>query len=581
MAEDERMLQIVGGGRMGEALLGGMLAAGRAAATLAVAEVSGARREELARAYPGVTVAEAPVAAPDAVLAVKPGDVAAAAAAVAEAGAERALSVAAGVTTEAIESAAGGRLRVVRAMPNTPALIGAGAAAICAGAAAGEEDLAWAESVLGAVGVVVRVPEQQLDAVTGLSGSGPAYVFLVAEALAEAGVLNGLPRDTAETLAFQTLSGAARLLAEGDASPAELRAAVTSPGGTTAAGLAELERHAVRAAVLDAVTAATRALARARRLARRQRHDLEALDVHQPAVGDLQRRDHRQREERERHERRLDRDAEVAQQRVQVLEAGDDLLDRPVGEQAGDGQRELAHDRAAVGDDDPAADLLQPRGAGQDVGVVDADRDDVVRVVGDGRGERARGAARSRVTSPRPTRPVAWWRSITAILARSRDGSATTCPFTRAGSSVRAIVISCSGTISITRTSPSASRARSASASGALRTVPSTCAGVGRDRERLGAAVARGDATAREDQRGGELGQLVEQDEIRAVAGGDRAVVGEPVGQRAGAASPAAARPRPRSPRPPRPAHIWLMWPSCSRKSGSRSSVQNAQCSGP
>jgi pyrroline-5-carboxylate reductase len=118
--------------------------------------------------------------------------------------------------------------------------------------------MAWAEEVLGAVGVVVRVPEQQLDAVTGVSGSGPAYVFLVAEALAEAGVLNGLARDVAETLAFQTLAGAARLVAEGDTSAAELRAAVTSPGGTTAAGLHELERHAVRAAFLDAVTAATR-----------------------------------------------------------------------------------------------------------------------------------------------------------------------------------------------------------------------------------------------------------------------------------------------------------------------------------
>ncbi len=257
-ARDERTLLIVGGGRMGEALLGGLLAAGRAAGALAVAEVSAARRDELAAAYPGVTVVEAPVAAPDAVLAVKPDDVGAAAAAVADAGAERALSVAAGVTTGAIETAAGGRLRVVRAMPNTPALIGAGAAAISPGAAAGEEDLEWAESVLGAVGVVVRVPEKHLDAVTGLSGSGPAYVFLVAEAMADAGVLNGLPRDVAETLAFRTLLGAARLLAEGDTGPAELRAAVTSPGGTTAAGLAELERHAVRAAFLDAVTAATR-----------------------------------------------------------------------------------------------------------------------------------------------------------------------------------------------------------------------------------------------------------------------------------------------------------------------------------
>jgi len=255
---DDRTLQLVGGGRMGEALLGGLLAAGRAASSLAVVEVSAARREQLEAAYPEVTVAGAPTAAPDAVLAVKPGEVAASAAAVADAGGERALSVAAGITTEAIETACGGRLRVVRAMPNTPALIGAGAAAISAGSDAREEDLAWAESVLGAVGVVVRVPEKQLDAVTGLSGSGPAYVFLVAEAMAEAGVLNGLARDVAETLAFRTLLGAARLVAEGDAGPAELRAAVTSPGGTTAAGLRELERHALRAAFLDAVSAATR-----------------------------------------------------------------------------------------------------------------------------------------------------------------------------------------------------------------------------------------------------------------------------------------------------------------------------------
>src|SRR4051812_47081389 len=241
---------------MGEALLGGLLAAGRAPGELAVAEVAAGRREQLAAAYPGVAVVEAPVPAGAAVLAVKPGDVAAAARAAAEAGCERLLSVAAGVTTAAIESAVGRPLPVVRAMPNTPALIRAGAAAISPGSAAGEADLAWAEEILGAVGVVVRVPEKALDAVTGLSGSGPAYVFLVAEALAEAGVLAGLPRDVAETLAFQTLLGSARLLAEGDAGPAELRAAVTSPGGTTAAGLRELERHGVRAAFLDAVAAA-------------------------------------------------------------------------------------------------------------------------------------------------------------------------------------------------------------------------------------------------------------------------------------------------------------------------------------
>ena len=239
---------------MGEALLGGLLNAGRAPEELAVAEVAAPRRADLEAAYPGVAIAEAPVPARGAVLAVKPADVPAAAAAVAELGCRRVLSVAAGVTTAAIEAA--GDLRVVRAMPNTPALIGAGAAAISPGARAGEEDLAWAEEILGAVGVVVRVPEKSLDAVTGLSGSGPAYVFLVAESLADAGVLAGLPRDTAETLAYQTLLGAARLVAESGDGPAALKAAVTSPGGTTAAGLRELERHGVRAAFLEAVTAA-------------------------------------------------------------------------------------------------------------------------------------------------------------------------------------------------------------------------------------------------------------------------------------------------------------------------------------
>jgi pyrroline-5-carboxylate reductase len=258
-------LLIVGGGRMGEALLGGLLAAGRPTGELVVAEVSSSRRQELAAAHPGVLVVEAVVPAVAAVLAVKPGDIPAAARAVADAGARRVLSVAAGVTTQAIESAAARQLAVVRAMPNTPALIGAGAAAISPGSAAGEEDLAWAEEVLGAVGVVVRVPETALDAVTGLSGSGPAYVFLVAEAMVEGGVLAGLPRDVAEALTFHTLLGSSRLLVDGSDGPAALRAAVTSPGGTTAAGLRELERRGVRAAFLDAVNAAS---ARSRELGR-------------------------------------------------------------------------------------------------------------------------------------------------------------------------------------------------------------------------------------------------------------------------------------------------------------------------
>lgn len=248
-------LVIVGGGRMGEALLGGLLAAGRAPSTLAVVEAVPARREDLAQRFDGVTVAAEPPTAEGAVIAVKPADVAAACASLS--GARRVLSIAAGVTTASLDAAVGDGIAVVRAMPNTPALVGAGASAIAAGAHAGDADLAWAEDVLGAVGTVVRVPERLLDAVTGLSGSGPAYVFLVAEALIEAGVLNGLPRDVATSLATQTLLGAARLLTETGDTPEALRAQVTSPGGTTAAGLHALESAGVRAAFLDAVTAAT------------------------------------------------------------------------------------------------------------------------------------------------------------------------------------------------------------------------------------------------------------------------------------------------------------------------------------
>jgi pyrroline-5-carboxylate reductase len=243
---------------MGEALLAGLLAAGRPGTGLAVAEVSESRRQQLEAAHPQVTVARDVVPCSGAVLAVKPGDIPAAARAVADVGVRRILSVAAGVTAAAIEAAAGRELAVVRAMPNTPALIGAGAAAISPGSSADAEDMAWAEDILGAVGRVVRVPETALDAVTGLSGSGPAYLFLIAEAMVEAGVLEGLPREIAETLAFQTLLGASRLLTEGGSTPDALRASVTSPGGTTAAGVRELERHGVRAAFLDAVAAAAR-----------------------------------------------------------------------------------------------------------------------------------------------------------------------------------------------------------------------------------------------------------------------------------------------------------------------------------
>jgi pyrroline-5-carboxylate reductase len=250
-------VQVIGGGKMGEALAAGVVASGWAgAADVRVVEVAEARREELAERFPGLAVATEPAAAEGTVIAVKPGDAPGAVAAVAAAGCRRIVSIAAGVTLAQLEAPAPAGVAVVRAMPNTPSLVGAGVAAIAGGTAATEEDLAWAEALLGAVGEVVRLPEHQLDAVTGLSGSGPAYVFLVAEALIEAGVLAGLPRDVATTLATSTLLGSARLLAETGDAPAELRAAVTSPGGTTAAGLRELERHGVRAALADAVMAA-------------------------------------------------------------------------------------------------------------------------------------------------------------------------------------------------------------------------------------------------------------------------------------------------------------------------------------
>ena len=251
-------LTIVGGGKMGEALLTGLVDANWARADeLAVVEAVEARRKELAERFPAVTVTAEVPETDGAVIAVKPADVESACRAVAGAGAHRVLSVAAGVPLAKLEAWLGEGVAVVRAMPNTPALVGAGAAAIAGGSAAGDEDLAWAEGILAAVGTVARVPESLLDAVTGLSGSGPAYVLLVVEALTEAGVLVGLPRPTAAALAGQTLLGTAQLLAASPEGPEALRAAVTSPGGTTAAGLRVLEDRAVRAAFLEAVAAAT------------------------------------------------------------------------------------------------------------------------------------------------------------------------------------------------------------------------------------------------------------------------------------------------------------------------------------
>lgn len=244
---------------MGEALVRGLLANGWCQpAEVVVVETVEARRLELTDRLAGVMVVAGATTMPveAGVVAVKPADVASACRTLAGAGAGRVLSIAAGVRLAALEGWLGSDVPVVRAMPNTPALIGAAASAIAGGSSASAADLDWAESVLTSVGTVVRVPEAQMDAVTGLSGSGPAYVFLMVEALTEAGVLAGLARDTSAALVHQTVLGAARLLVETGQAPEVLRAAVTSPGGTTAAGLAVLEERAVRAAFLAAVQAA-------------------------------------------------------------------------------------------------------------------------------------------------------------------------------------------------------------------------------------------------------------------------------------------------------------------------------------
>lgn len=242
---------------MGAALLGGLLASGAVAAgAVAVVEALPERRAQLAEMYPGVAVEATTPECAAAVIAVKPPDVAAAAAAAAAAGARRVLSVAAGVTTATIAEAAGPGVAVLRTMPNTPALVGEGVSGLAGGATATEDDLEWARTILAGVGLVVRVTEDQLDAVTGLTGSGPAYVFLVAEALVEAGLSAGLPEELVEPMVTQLLVGAAALLAErGD--PAALRVMVTSPGGTTAEGLRVLEARGLRSALVEAVAAAT------------------------------------------------------------------------------------------------------------------------------------------------------------------------------------------------------------------------------------------------------------------------------------------------------------------------------------
>lgn len=271
-------IAIIGGGNMGEALLAGVLRSGRATRDIVISEKMADRAEHLARTY-GVRAAPVGEAIENStfvILAVKPGDVESVVAQIAAAAAQAGpssveqvlISIAAGVTTAFFESRLPAGSPVIRVMPNTPALVGAGISALAGGRFATREQLAAAAELFTGVGQVLVVPESQIDAVTAVSGSGPAYFFLFIEALVDAGVAAGLSRAVATDLAVQTMAGSAAMLldrletataatgARPDTTAAELRAMVTSPGGTTAAGLRELERGGLRAAVAAAVEAA-------------------------------------------------------------------------------------------------------------------------------------------------------------------------------------------------------------------------------------------------------------------------------------------------------------------------------------
>ena len=271
-ALDGRTVGFLGGGAMAEALIGGLVAQRFAPEHLRAADPDPARRALLQERH-GVRVsaenADVVAACDLVVIALKPGVVAGA---LAELRARRGLdlarplwiSIAAGIPLARLEAALPGA-RVVRAMPNTPALVGAGASAFFAGESVPASERAAARALFESVGTCWEAPaEGLLDAVTGLSGSGPAYVFVFLEALGDAGVRMGIPREVAYQLAFQTVFGAAKLAIESGRHPAVLKDQVTSPGGTTIAGLERLEAGGLRAAVYEAVAAATR---RARELA--------------------------------------------------------------------------------------------------------------------------------------------------------------------------------------------------------------------------------------------------------------------------------------------------------------------------
>lgn len=252
----------LGAGNMAGALIRGLIGFGVEAGRIRASAPRRASLEALESEFPGLKTSQsnAELAAESniLVLAVKPQILGAVLDEISpQVGAESlVISVAAGVPLAVIEARLPGA-RVIRAMPNTPARIGAGATAISAGGHATEEDLATATFVFDAVGLTITVAEDQLDAVTGLSGSGPAYIFLILEALADAGVKVGLSRRNAQRLAAQTVMGSAKLLLDTDGHPGQLKDMVTSPGGTAIAGLHTLEEGGMRTTLINAVESAT------------------------------------------------------------------------------------------------------------------------------------------------------------------------------------------------------------------------------------------------------------------------------------------------------------------------------------
>lgn len=263
MGKEKKKIGVIGGGKMGGALIEGILKARLVESReLIVSDTDRLRLEELKKKFACHTAtsnkkaAEAEVV----ILAVKPQMIGEVIDDIAQTVKPSTLliSIAAGISTSFIEKRLGKEGRVIRAMPNTPAMIGEGVTALSGGKKVTEEDINKARQIFDAVGKTVVVKEDLMDAVTGLSGSGPAYVFTVVEALADGGVQMGLDRATARLLATQTVLGAAKLILSSGLHPAELKDMVTSPGGTTIAGLRALEEGKIRAALMSAVEAATR-----------------------------------------------------------------------------------------------------------------------------------------------------------------------------------------------------------------------------------------------------------------------------------------------------------------------------------